>query len=328
MPSVTNITTKVVLSLDINTFANDVYRFNFPNTNQQSRNIESLSVAEVDKLQPDVIMMSPPCQPFTRVGNKLDIQDPRCSSFLHVVEILPQLSTVTYILMENVMGFESSQMRNLFVQALKSKGMFFREFLISPELLDIPNSRMRYYLLARKLEDFSFGVEGEIVREMPPYYSREKLILPEKQRSTSLASYLEDLNSNALNEYLLSDKTLLKYCFVLDIRRSSDFSSCCFTKAYSKYAEGTGSVLHHDTSSSLKEQFTLFEKDGNVSHLKQLQLRYFTPREVSNLMGFPQEFAFPDNISNRTRYRLLGNSLNVVVVSNLIQLLAGDANKQ
>ena len=162
------------MSVDINTSANEVYRFNFPGTNQKARNIESLTSNELNKLKPDVIMMSPPCQPFTRVGRKLDVSDPRCASFLHLVDILSQLETVAYILMENVLGFETSEMRDLFVKALKHSNFHFREFLLSPESVDIPNSRTRYFLLARKT-DFCFGSEDVIVSSLSIVF--KKMIL-------------------------------------------------------------------------------------------------------------------------------------------------------
>jgi len=52
-------------------------------------------------------------------------------------------------------------------------------------------------------------------------------------------------------------------------------------------------------------------------------MRYFTPREVARLMGFPEapEFTFPDSCANILCYRLLGNSLNVTVVSTLLEHL-------
>nr|CAG4650340.1 EOG090X0A4V [Sida crystallina] len=325
---------EVVLSLDINTSANTIYRFNFPGTNQQSRNIESLSIKEVRKLKPDVIMMSPPCQPFTRVGNKLDVKDPRCSSFLHLVEILPHLESVSYILMENVVGFESSEMRKLFLESLKMGKFFFREFLLTPESLGIPNSRTRYYLLARKSGDFSLGSTTEIITEIPncncdsqleTHYCTKcnnlRLAPSRKPERAILQSYLENTIEDDIEDYLLAEKTLSKYGQILDIRQMSDNSSCCFTKAYSHYAEGTGSVLQHNSSESLDKQFSKFKEDSDISHLKILQLRYFTPCEVANLMGFPPDFKFPDGISNRTKYRVLGNSLNIVVVSNLFRLL-------
>lgn len=158
-----NVNAEVVFSVDINTAANEVYRHNFPKTNQQARNIQSLSAREINNLAPNTIMMSPPCQPFTRVGLKLDVQDPRCSSFLHLVHILPDLATVKYILMENVVGFETSAMRNAFVEALHKCHFQYREFILSPECLDVPNSRNRYYLIAKRNEDFSFGIQDELV---------------------------------------------------------------------------------------------------------------------------------------------------------------------
>lgn len=164
--SESGIKTKVVFSTDVNNSANDVYRHNFPSTNQQSRNIVSLTAKEINQLQPDVIMMSPPCQPFTRTGLKMDVNDPRCSSFLHLLDVIPNLNSVQYVLMENVVGFETSAMRNAFVETLKTSEFFFREFIITPEKLGIPNSRNRYYLIARKKRDFNFGSDIEIVTKL------------------------------------------------------------------------------------------------------------------------------------------------------------------
>lgn len=138
-----------------------------------------------------------------------------------------------------------------------------------------------------------------------------------------LEPYLECLDQETvLEKYLISDKTLSKYWRILDIRQRTSESSCCFTKAYSHYAEGTGSVFQHAIDVSLDECFEKFRlNDEDVKYLYPLKLRYFTPREVSNLMGFPQEFEFPSTIALKTRYRLLGNSLNVLVVANLVNLL-------
>nr|SVE75271.1 EOG090X0A4V [Daphnia dolichocephala] len=313
-----NVGAEIIFSVDINTAANEVYRHNFNGTNQQARNIESLSAKEINKLKPDVIMMSPPCQPFTRVGLKLDLKDARCSSFLHLLDVLPQLETVSFVLMENVVGFETSEMRNAFTKALKGCGFYFREFLLSPVSLQIPNSRNRYYLIAKKFMNFPFGSETDIMTTLPGtgcdiYVSAQETILE---------SYLEkNLGDEDLTRYLLPDKTLMKYWRILDVRQTSDTSSCCFTKAYTHYAEGTGSVLQHCSNEPFHTKFAEFEKDGDIAHLKTLQLRYFTPREIANLLGFPAQFSFPDTISLRARYRLLGNSLNVFVVSRLLKLL-------
>jgi hypothetical protein len=57
---------EVVLAVDINTVANTVYRHFFPSTNLRDLNIVSLSPEQFDAYSPDMLLMSPPCQPFTR----------------------------------------------------------------------------------------------------------------------------------------------------------------------------------------------------------------------------------------------------------------------
>lgn len=52
--------------------------------------------------------------------------------------------------------------------------------------------------------------------------------------------------------------------------------------------------------------------------LEGLQLRYFTPREVANLHSFPDSFSFPTHVTKRQQYALLGNSLSVEVVADLL----------
>ncbi|TKS88121.1 Cubilin Intrinsic factor-cobalamin receptor [Collichthys lucidus] len=64
-----------------------------------------------------------------------------------------------------------------------------------------------------------------------------------------------------------------------------------------------------------------YSEEEKLQRLLKLKLRYFTPREVANLMGFPQSFSFPKHIYTKQQYRVLGNSLNVDVVARLLQLL-------
>lgn len=55
--------------------------------------------------------------------------------------------------------------------------------------------------------------------------------------------------------------------------------------------------------------------------LQRLQLRYFTPREVANLHSFPDSFSFPAHVTRRQQYALLGNSLSVAVVADLLMYM-------
>lgn len=63
------------------------------------------------------------------------------------------------------------------------------------------------------------------------------------------------------------------------------------------------------------------DEEKQLELLRTLKLRYFSPREVANLMGFPEEFSFPDQSTIKQRYRTLGNSINVKLVSELMRYL-------
>lgn len=143
------ITGEVATSIDINPMANIVYKHNFPSTNLLNRNIQSLTSEYINNLNVDTIFMSPPCQPFTRNGLKQDVQDPRSSSFSHLLSLLPNLN-VKYILIENVKGFETSEMRGILISTLENCQFSFQEFILSPSQFGVPNNRYRYYCIARK----------------------------------------------------------------------------------------------------------------------------------------------------------------------------------
>eukprot|EP00118_Oscarella_pearsei_P012291 m.89627 g.89627 ORF g.89627 m.89627 type:complete len:233 (+) comp36611_c0_seq23:49-747(+) len=162
---------EVVACLEINDVANAVYRHNFPGTPIMQRNIEtseevilyvvyihllqSLSVGEISKLNADVFLMSPPCQPFTRfymvqetaiyclrslrVGLKGDVSDARTGSFLHILDLIEKLDRKPgLLLVENVKGFDTSHTRERLIETLENSSYKYQEFLLNPPQVKIP----------------------------------------------------------------------------------------------------------------------------------------------------------------------------------------------
>ncbi|EGI69118.1 tRNA (cytosine-5-)-methyltransferase, partial [Acromyrmex echinatior] len=301
--SESGIAAKVVAAIDINPVANDVYHHNFPETVLMNRNIQSINAQELNKLNVDIMFMSPPCQPFTRLGLKKDAFDNRSCSLKHILNLLPELKNLKYILLENVKGFEVSQMRDELVECIKSCGYVYRELILSPCQFGMPNSRYRYYLLAKR--------------------NNLKFCFKQSSLCYTLNNILEHIEDS---KYLVPSKLLQKRARILDIRTSESNGSCCFTKGYSYYAEGTGSVYCPFTDEIIKSKYneiTNYENDSNkqMQILSDLKLRFFSPKEICRLMCFPEDFHFPEHITDRQKYRLLGNSINIHVVSRLILLL-------
>ncbi|XP_062066502.1 tRNA (cytosine(38)-C(5))-methyltransferase isoform X2 [Lepus europaeus] len=318
-----------------------------------------------------MILMSPPCQPFTRIGLQGDMTDPRTNSFLYILDILPRLQKLPkYILLENVKGFEVSSTRDLLIQTIENCGFQYQEFLLSPTSLGIPNSRLRYFLVAkRQSEPLPFQAPGQVLMEFPKIQSEypQKYTIDTKQKNEEkeiqpnicfdgstqcsgkdtvlfkletaeeierkhqqdndisvqmLKDFLDD--DIDMNQYFLPPKSLLRYALLLDIVRPTCRRSTCFTKGYGSYIEGTGSVLQTTEDVQIENIYRSLPnlpQEEKIKTLSMLKLRYFTPREIANLLGFPPEFGFPEKITLKQRYRLLGNSLNVHVVSKLIKML-------
>ncbi|XP_068160449.1 tRNA (cytosine(38)-C(5))-methyltransferase isoform X2 [Antennarius striatus] len=348
---------QVVAAIDINTTANEIYSHNFPNTPVWNKTIEGIAVDDLNKLSFDLIVMSPPCQPFTRLGFKRDVSDARTKSFLHILDLLPRLNRLpSFILLENVKGFETSSAREHLVETLTNCGYAFQEIMISPTSVGIPNSRLRYFLVAKFstlkiLDAFPHPAESD-PSEKPTVLSAFLLgnCQPEEEEQASRVLYKVETMKDAqkklkqnsdlslrqiqdflephmdvnMEHYLLPPKTLLRYALLLDIVRPTCRRSICFTKGYGRYVEGTGSVLQCCMETQMESVFKGLDgctEEEKLQRLLKLKLRYFTPREVANIMGFPPTFNFPEQISTKQRYKVLGNSLNVQVVARLLCLL-------
>nr|XP_015311096.2 tRNA (cytosine(38)-C(5))-methyltransferase isoform X5 [Macaca fascicularis] len=316
---------QVVAAVDVNTVANEVYKYNFPHTQLLAKTIEGITLEEFDRLSFDMILMSPPCQPFTR---------------------------------------------DLLIQTIENCGFQYQEFLLSPTSLGIPNSRLRYFLIAKlQSQPLPFQAPGQVLMQFPKIESvhpqkytmdvenkiQEKNIEPnisfdsstqgsgkdailfkletaeeihrKNQQDSDLSvkmlkDFLED--DTDMNQYLLPPKSLLRYALLLDIVQPTCRRSVCFTKGYGSYIEGTGSVLQTAEDVQIEniyKSLTKLSQEEQITKLLMLKLRYFTPKEIANLLGFPPEFGFPEKITVKQRYRLLGNSLNVHVVAKLIKIL-------
>ncbi|XP_051266225.1 tRNA (cytosine(38)-C(5))-methyltransferase isoform X5 [Dicentrarchus labrax] len=310
---------------------------------------------------------TPPPRPVPRgmIGLKGDISDPRTKSFLYILDLLPRLSKLPrFILLENVKGFETSSARERLVKTLMGCGYTFQEIMVSPTSVGIPNSRLRYFLIAKiSTENSSTLTSFKILDAIPHPAESDSAELPtalgpphpgtcqpeeeipgghvlyklettmDAQRKINqnhdlsvrqIQDFLEPQMEVILEHYLLPPKTLLRYALLLDIVRPTCRRSVCFTKGYGRYVEGTGSVLQCSMETEMENVFRGLDQcceEEKLQRLLKLKLRYFTPREVANLMGFPQSFSFPEQITTKQQYRVLGNSLNVVVVTKLLQLL-------
>ena len=104
---------------------------------------------------------------------------------------------------------------------------------------------------------------------------------------TELSAVLETAGDNdkkQIDAFLVAANTIAQQGALFDVVRPTDRRSCCFTKAYGRYVEGTGSVLQTNPA----------PREGD---LQDLRLRYLTPREIARLHCFPDDYSFPSGVS-------------------------------
>ncbi|CAL5183217.1 unnamed protein product [Lathyrus oleraceus] len=349
---------QVIEAFEINNIANDVYQHNFSHRPYQG-NIQCLTAADLDKYAADAWLLSPPCQPYTRQGLQKDTGDARAFSFLQILELIPfLLQPPSMLFVENVVGFETSDTHAKLIEILEKTNFITQEFILSPLQFGIPYSRPRYFCLAKR-KPSSFGNEflnRQLIQSPKPLFepfnvdSKEDdlsledrhnllqscqpiekfLVLKNPSNDTDVESAAsttgvsndisrtsgED-NENEydpLDKYYVHPSLLERWGSAMDVVYPDSKRCCCFTKSYYRYVKGTGSLLA-----------TVQPMKRDKTSLKEQRLRYFTPREVANLHSFPEDFEFPEHVSLKQRYALLGNSLSISVVAPLLHYLFTEA---
>ena len=161
------------------------------------------------------------------------------------------------LVLGSVRGFERSAPQDALVAALRRLCLRWRELLLSPGQLGVPNSRTRYYLLARR-RPFPFAAppDGQVLEELPycvcgPAVPAEHTCrLCDKpalaQLSECLACrwdsgrddtagpvppplslFLADVTPSDTSSLLLPGKLLSRYGVLLDIVLPDSRRSCC-----------------------------------------------------------------------------------------------------
>ena len=316
-----------IFPFDINQNANLTYFLNFK-TNPNAISIESFSLNDYENIITNNInnnikivwTMSPPCQPFTRQGNMEGLNDNRSTAFIHLMKNIFEKTKndylPDYIIVENVKNFEISEANRMLTDCLLKKNYYFLQFLLSPIQFNIPNSRLRFYLIAMKNKKFEITNNdyinniNKIIKE--PDILFNNINIKKKDIKTFLNIDIENDYIKNQKYYLSKEILSKKNCLSMDIALLNNFSTNCFTKNYSRLFKGTGSIL------LLNDK--LYKENLNPIDLYGY-LRFFTPQEILKFLFFNDNFVFPENFTEKTKYKLLGNSINVKVVNILLKYL-------
>lgn len=256
---------QVVVAIDINELASEVYRANFSSP-FQVREIMSLTDQHLSDFEADVWWMSPPCQPFTRRGRKGDLNDPRSQALLRIANAIKKVQP-NYVAMENVVGFEESDAFDMLARVLSSTGYQFSFTDLCSTQFGLPNLRPRFFLAASRLSNPKID---------PILHSRD--LRPISQFLDSAQQLANWGDSLRVNETILN-----KYYHAVSLVEPDSTSSRCFTSAYGKSVVRSGSYLK--TSDGFR-RFSPSEQLRLLGFSNEFQLpSHFSTRQLWKLVG-------------------------------------------
>lgn len=209
---------RVAAAYDVSEAANATYALNHGDA-PKARELATVPLPELAAHAADIWLMSPPCQPFCRMGNHQGLEDRRSGAFLHLMEVFRQAPPEQLVL-ENVEGFLGSDAHALLSERLRAHGMHQLDLQACPSHFGLPNQRPRVFIVA----------------------SRKPLrALPQPQLSPRpIADFLDAVEDERL--YLRASKDA-RHHQGLDLVEAGAHRSACFIGGYGRRFVGSGSFL-------------------------------------------------------------------------------------
>lgn len=246
-----------------------------------------------------------PCQPFSNAGLKRGIEDTRGTLFYEIADIL-QNHQPEVVLLENVRGLISNDKGNTLRTILQTITHLGYRCNISQEIIDngtaseLQKQASKMVLCAK-----DYGVP----QNRPRIYivlwrndlNNEQFIYPEPLGiETHVSDILED---DVPEDFTISDRLWEGHQRrrINNAAQGKGFGYCIFTPE-SSYTSTISRRYYKDGSEILIEQ------DNRNP-------RKLTPREATNLQGFPRNFILHQ--SKVESYKQAGNSVAVPVVENI-----------
>jgi len=273
--------TSVVFSSEIDPFAAKTYYTNFG----EYPNGDITKIDAKDIPNHDILVGGFPCQAFSQAGLKRGFEDTRGTMFFEIARILKKKQPKAFLL-ENVKNLISHDNGNTFkviINTLDELGYKIYTMVFKAKDFGVPQNRERVYIV---------GFNKEKVKNYDTFIAPTPPCTP-----TKVGDILEN---NVDDKYTISECAWNGH----KTRKEKN-------KANGK---GFGYSLFNEESPYTNTLLARYCKDGSDILIEQKgkNPRRLTPREVSRLQGFPEEYIIP--VSDTQAYKQFGNSVAVPVI--------------
>jgi len=208
----------VAAAYDVSEVANATYALNHGDQ-PKPRELATIPGRDLAAHGADTWLLSPPCQPFCRMGNHQGLEDRRSRAFQHLMDLFPDLAP-DHLVLENVAGFLGSDAHALLSERLRVHGLHCLELQACPSRFGLPNQRPRVFVVASR--------RPLVPRPVPDLAPRP------------IAAFLDEVEDDAL---YLSPEVLDRHRHGLDVVTAGDCRSTCFIGGYGQRYVASGSFL-------------------------------------------------------------------------------------
>ena len=289
-----NIGGRCVFSSEWDDKAKQTYAHNFGDIPYGDITLEETKLEIPDGF--DLLCAGFPCQAFSIAGNRLGFEDTRGTLFFDVAEIIRR-KRPRAVFLENVKNLQSHDNGNTFkvIKAtLEGLGYVVYHNVMSPdEYADIPQNRERIFIVCFDKERVLRHEGFRFPEKMTPTRTIHSCIDPSVE--DPIYFYTEKMSHfDELKSAIRSQDTIYQWRRVY-VRENK--SNLCPTLT-ANMGEGGHNV-----------PLILTEKG----------IRKLTPKECLNFQGYPENYTFPDKLSNSACYKQAGNSVAVPLIQRVCQ---------
>lgn len=282
---------EMVYSNDIDSYACQTYRKNFGEIDERDiRKVDPKSLPEFD-----VLLAGFPCQPFSMIGKRDGLDDPRGQLFNEVVKFLNVRRPRAFVLenVKNLLKHGGGKTYKFIKSTLEKAGKGYTVFedVLNSKNFGVPQNRERIYIVGIKNPHKSF-------------------VFPYASLKIGKKHVYEVLEKNVSEKYYLSQKYyegLMAHkerhsakgsgfgCEILDIKGISNTVVC---------------------GNMGRERNLIQDKPISIN---KWGVRKLTEREYARLQGFPDWFEIP--VSLTQAYKQFGNAVSVPVAEEMARNL-------
>ena len=326
-----NIEGEVIFSSEIDKFAQQSYKANYPN-HKLCGDITKININDIP--DHDILMAGFPCQAFSIAGKRNGFEDTRGTLFFNIANIINEKKPKIILLenVKNLVSHNNSETIKIILDTLNELGYTIDFTVINSSEMGVAQSRERTYIIGiknKQLEKYKVDFRNKKINELKQYLNSREFksfnffdtLLP-LNKKVFIKDMLENdieskyfIKNDRVNEFLDSReipdiKEEMNIIKVLDLPKEIHNDQERQRRVYSINGISPTILARSDSTKILIKN----------KELNKWQLRKFTPIENFKIQGFDNEFIKnikESGVSDTQLYKQSGNAVSPPVIKEI-----------